>query len=95
MNRPSLHRIGDAAMTAIVYALAIVLCVPVLVLRALARDAREGATMREPRKRRSPASANAGLQGRTQHSFGSHPTTAVCSFVMVMHSLLAGGAHAR
>lgn len=35
MNRPSLHRIGDAAMTAIVYAFAIVLCVPVLVLRAL------------------------------------------------------------
>lgn len=35
MNRPSLHRITDAAMTATVYMLAIVLCVPVLVLRAL------------------------------------------------------------
>lgn len=35
MSRPSLHRITDAAMTATVYMLAIVLCVPVLVLRAL------------------------------------------------------------
>lgn len=35
MNRPSLPRIGDAALVAIVYALAVILCVPVLVLRAL------------------------------------------------------------
>jgi len=35
MKRPSLHRITDATMTATVYMLAVILCVPVLVLRAL------------------------------------------------------------
>lgn len=37
MTRPSLHRITDAAMTATVYMLAIVLCVPALMLRAFGR----------------------------------------------------------
>lgn len=35
MKRPPLHRITDATMTATVYMLAVILCVPVLILRAL------------------------------------------------------------